>query len=156
MGKFMRLAVLVKIYNSVYLYLNLKYQMKRESILKAEVILPYLAVVIFYITSRYQLPEYIYLTLSIFLALYCLPFRLLVKREEKKWFTVLTSIVFAQMLIFSALFLFNSESREIQNTLGITGIICMTLLIYKFIFEKLDVKTFMLLFGFCLLASVYL
>ena len=129
---------------------------KQQSILKAEVALPYIAVIAFYTVLGQYMPESIYLILSVLLAFYFLPIRLLVKREEKKWFTVATSFLFANILIFSCLYQFNSRSQVIQNALGILGITCLTLMLYRFIFEKLDIKTFLLHFGFCILASLYL
>lgn len=117
---------------------------------------PFVASFIVFLAAKDHIDTVVYLILAIVLSFYFFPMKLIVDSQEKKWFQIVTSVLFANILILIAIYLINPELSVIRNMLGISSILCMVLLIYKHFFEKLSVRLFFLLLGFNILACSYI
>ena len=61
----------------------------------------------------------VFLPFALLFGIYFFPLRLFVVSNDKKWFQFLSSLLFANILIFLGIFLINPELKIIGNTLGI-------------------------------------
>lgn len=120
---------------------------------KTEILFPYIAAVFVFLVAKELVANFVYLVISVLFSLYFFPLRLIVRSSEKKWFVLLSSLLFAIILILTELYLINPDFIEIRTVLAVSAILCMLLLVYKHIFDKLDVRLFLLLLGFNILAG---
>ncbi len=123
---------------------------------KIEVYFPYFAILFFFFTKKLQISPLYYLVSAILIGIYLFPLRLLMNVNKREVSHVFSSFLFSGILVLSSVFLFNSESTSIKTLLGISGIISFVLLIYLIIVNELNVKQFVLLLGFNVLAGLYL
>lgn len=127
-----------------------------NSLLKIEVVFPYAAGIIYFLTFKLQLSALYYIIPAISMGLYFFPLRLLLENTGDKSFNVFSSLLFSFILGLSSIVYFNKELNIIKMLLLISGIICFVLLIYRYFFKVMNIKDFFLLFGFSTLAGSYL
>jgi len=123
---------------------------------RIEPFLPFVAAVILFLAAKNHVETYAYLIVAILFSFYFFPLRLMAKSTEKKWFQVVTSVLFANILLFIAIYLINPELNFVRIILGVSAILCIVLLVYTYFFKKLTVRIFFLLLGFNVLASSYI
>lgn len=123
---------------------------------KLETYLPYIAIIIVFLSKKNQLDSIIYLITSILFSFYFFPVRIILSSSltEKTWVEVLISVLSANIFILVLISLINPEQHIVKTLLGISGILCIGLLVYEKIFEKLSIRLFTMLLGFNILASV--
>ncbi len=124
-----------------------------KQLLKLEVYFPYIAVLFFFFTVKLHLSSILYTVLIIILGFYFSFVRVLYSiSAQNKAFHVFTSCLFSLILILSAVILFCPDNKTIRYSLIISGMICFPVL--TFIYGvKQDVRIFLLIFGFSLLAG---
>lgn len=123
---------------------------------RIEIIFPFVASFIVFLAAKNHIDTVVYLIVAIVFSFYFFPMKLIVDSKEKKWFQIVTSVLFANILILIAIYLINPELSVIKTILGMSSILCIVLLVYKHFFEKLSVRLFFLLLGFNVLASSFI
>ena len=76
---------------------------------KTEILFPYIAAVFVFLVAKELVANFVYLVISVLFSLYFFPLRLIVRSSEKKWFVLLSSLLFAIILILTALYLINPD-----------------------------------------------
>ena len=124
----------------------------KKYLVKTEIILPYLAAATGFLVATEHLDITIYFVLALLFSFYFFPVRLFIDSLDKAWFRIATSVLFANILVLLGIYFLNPELSVIATALDVASILCVVLLVYKYVFEQLSVRNFILLVGFNILA----
>ena len=124
----------------------------KKYITRAELFMPYVAATVAFLSATNHLDNLFYFAVAILSGIYFFPIKLLIVTTEKLWFRIATSLLFANILVLLGIYILNPELSLIGTALDLFSILCIVLLVYKYIFEKLSFHNFILLIGFNILA----
>lgn len=135
--------------------------MKTNIILRVEIILPYLAALMFFMMSKLQFSSAWYFIFAALMALYFFPLRLLIhaitkeKTLKDRIVFFLSSVLISIILALSAIYSFADSIEILRIILIIFCILNFLFLVYYFIMDK-NISFLILHVGIAVLAVVML